>query len=167
MALEIERKFLVKGDAYKDVAFNHSKIVQGYLCSRPTVRIRIRGDKGYLTVKGGSNDGGLTRYEFETEVPLADALSMLRLCADGFVEKTRWLVDAGDGHTVEVDEFHGSNEGLVIAEVELHSASDNFRSPEFLGREVTGIRRYYNSHLRKHPYSAWSKEEKECLDLPA
>lgn len=164
MALEIERKFLVKGDAYKDVAFNHSKILQGYICGRPTVRIRVRDDRGYLTIKGGSTDGGLTRYEFETEVPLADALAMLRLCSDGFVEKTRWLVHAEDGHTVEVDEFHGQNEGLVIAEVELNNADETLKKPHFIDREVTGIRRYYNSHLRRHPYCEWTKEERDCLE---
>ncbi|MBQ6433474.1 MAG: CYTH domain-containing protein [Bacteroidaceae bacterium] len=160
MALEIERKFLVKGDAYKDVAFNSSHIVQGYICGHPTVRVRLRDDKGYLTIKGGSNDGGLSRYEFETEIPLADALAMLRLCSLGMVDKTRWLVDAGDGHTFEVDEFHGSNEGLVVAEVELAAPDEPYVRLDFLGQEVTGIKRYYNSHLRKYPYSAWSQEEK-------
>ncbi len=160
MALEIERKFLVKGDAYKDVAFSRSKIIQGYICGHPTVRIRVRDDRGFLTVKGGSNDGGLSRYEFETEVPLADALAMMRLCQKGVVEKTRWLVKADDGHVVEVDEFHGDNEGLIVAEIELGSADEPFSKPAFLDREVTGVRRYYNSHLRTYPYVLWSLEEK-------
>ena len=159
MALEIERKFLVKGDAYKNIAFSNSHIMQGYICGHPTVRIRIRDDKGYLTIKGGSNDGGLTRYEFETEVPLADAIAMMRLCQRGIVDKTRWLVRMDDGHTFEVDEFHGDNEGLVVAEVELARDDEPFDRPAFLGNEVTGIKRYYNSNLRTHPFSVWSDEE--------
>lgn len=160
MALEIERKFLVKGDAYKDVAFSHSRIAQGYICGHPTVRIRIRDNNGYLTIKGGSNDGGLTRYEFETEIPLDDAIAMMRLCQKGIVEKTRWLVRMDDGHTFEVDEFHGDNQGLVVAEVELASGDEPFDRPSFLGDEVTGIRRYYNSNLRTYPFVAWNQEEK-------
>jgi CYTH domain-containing protein len=155
MALEIERKFLVKGDAYKDVAFSHSRIAQGYICGHPTVRIRIRDDHGYLTIKGGSNDGGLTRYEFETEIPLDDAIAMMRLCQKGIVEKTRWLVRMDDGHTFEVDEFHGDNDGLVMAEVELGSADEPFTKPDFIGREVTGDRRFYNKHMLRYPFCLW------------
>lgn len=163
MALEIERKFLVRGDAYRDVAFAHSHIAQGYICSRPTVRVRIRDDKGFLTVKSGSKDNGLSRYEFETEVPLADAIAMMRLCEPGIVEKTRWLVRAEDGHIVEVDEFHGQNEGLVMAEVELGAVDESVALPSFISREVTGIRRYYNSHLRRFPYSEWNEQQRAGL----
>ena len=158
MALEIERKFLVKGDAYKDAAFNHSHIAQGYICSHPTVRVRIRDQKGYLTIKGGSHDNGLSRYEFETEIPFVDALAMMRLCEPGIVEKTRWLVKANDGHIVEVDEFHADNEGLVVAEIVLKEPEEAIDLPPFIGKEVTGERKYYNSHLRKYPFCMWDKE---------
>ena len=159
MAVEIERKFLVAGE-YKPFATESVHISQGYLnsASGRTVRVRVRGDKGYLTVKGPSKDGGLSRFEWEMEIPLADAEAMLELCEKGVIDKTRWLIPAGDGvHTWEVDEFHGANEGLVVAEIELTSESDSFERPSWLGPEVTGDRRYYNSQLTLHPYSKWTK----------
>lgn len=160
MSVEIERKFLVAGD-YKPLAASHSRIAQGYLCSTGgcTVRVRLRDDRAYLTIKGPSRDGGLSRYEFEKEISRDEALSLMQLCERGVVEKTRWLVPVG-GCVFEVDEFAGENAGLVVAEVELGSPGASFPHPPFLGREVTGLRRYYNSHLRLHPYKDWTVEEK-------
>lgn len=150
MALEIERKFLVLNDSYKQEAFSHSHIIQGYICSERgrTVRIRIRDDRAYITIKGPSMDGGLSRYEFEQEIPLEDGLNLMKICEPGIIDKVRWLVKSGE-HIFEVDEFFGKNEGLVIAEVELKSADDNPKIPDFIGKEVTGDRRYYNSQLRR------------------
>ena len=159
MALEIERKFLVAGE-YKSLASGRERISQGYLnsASGRTVRVRIRGDRGWLTIKGPSKDGGLSRFEWEMEIPLSDARALLDLCEPGVIDKTRWLVPAGDGiHTWEVDEFHGENDGLVVAEIELRSESDSFERPSWLGPEVTGDRRYYNSMLTQHPFSTWDK----------
>ena len=157
MALEIERKFLVKDDSYKTLAYNHTHIAQGYIASAAgrTVRIRIRDDKGYLTIKGPSREGGLARYEFETEISLSDARDLMLICEPGVVEKTRWLVRCADSHVFEVDEFHGNNAGLVMAEVELRSADEPFEKPDFIGKEVTGDKRYYNSFLRRCPYRLW------------
>ena len=154
---EIERKFLVRDDSYKREAFASSHIRQGYLSSAPgrTVRIRIRDDRAYLTIKGPSTDGGLTRYEFEQEVPMADAEQLLQLCEPLIIDKTRWLIRSGE-HTFEVDEFHAENEGLVVAEVELKSADEVPKMPDFIGKEVTGDRRYYNSQLRRNPYKMWA-----------
>lgn len=154
--LEIERKFLVCNDGYRREAFGSSRIKQGYICSERgrTVRVRIRDDKGYLTIKGASDEKGLSRYEFEKEILLDEAEQLLKLCEPGMIDKTRFLVKSGS-HTFEVDEFYGENEGLVIAEVELQSEDEPFEKPHFIGREVTGDRRYYNSHLLKHPFSAW------------
>lgn len=157
MATEIERKFLVTGDFSKDV-FSAERIVQGYICSQPgrTVRVRIRGDKGFLTIKGPSDEKGLSRYEFEQLIPLADAEELLKLCEPGAIDKVRNLVRQGP-HTWEIDVFHGDNQGLVVAEIELASEDEPFEHPEWLGEEVSGDRRYYNSMLTKHPYSEWEK----------
>lgn len=157
MGLEIERKFLVAGD-YKSLAVAHERITQGYISSASgrTVRVRIRCDKGYLTIKGPSAEGGLARFEWEKEIPVQEAEALMALCEPGVIDKTRWLVPAGDGiHTWEVDEFHGDNEGLVVAEIELRSESDEFEKPSWLGEEVTGDRRYYNSMLTKRPFRTW------------
>ena len=156
MALEIERKFLVLDTSFKHEAFSSSHIRQGYICSGHgrTVRIRIRDTRAYITIKGPSLNGGLSRYEFEQEIPFADAEDLMLLCEPGIIDKTRWLVTSGR-HTFEVDEFHGDNDGLVIAEVELGSEDEAFQKPAFIGQEVTGDRRYYNSHLRMHPYCLW------------
>ena len=160
MALEIERKFLVEGN-YKSMASSHSVIRQGYICSGrgKTVRVRLRDKVGFLTIKGPSRDGGLSRYEYEHELSLDDALSLLMLCEPGMVEKVRWLVPYG-GHVFEVDEFLGENAGLVVCEVELGSADEDFERPPFLAQEVTGDRRYYNASLRVEPYSTWDKTPK-------
>lgn len=155
MAQEIERKFLVTG-AYKPLAFAQSRIVQGYICSARgrTVRVRIRDDKGYLTIKGASNASGTSRYEWEKELPLAEAEELMKLCEAGVIDKTRYLVRSGN-HIFEVDEFYGENEGLVVAEVELSSEDEAFLKPDFIGEEVTGDIRYYNSQLMKKPYKTW------------
>lgn len=160
MPLEIERKFLVNGD-YKSLATSQSRIRQGYILSGGgrTVRVRLRDEKGYLTIKGPSLNGGLSRYEFEKEITKDEALSLLMLCEPGTVDKTRWLVPVGD-HVFEVDEFYGENEGLVVAEVELRSEDEPYERPPFLGKEVTGDRKYYNSHLRQYPYSKWKDDER-------
>ena len=160
MAIEIERKFLVDGD-YKALSASHTRIVQGYICSERgrTVRVRLRDELSYLTIKGPSLDGGLSRYEFEKEITRDEALSLLHLCEPGIIDKVRWLVPFG-GHTFEVDEFFGENEGLVVAEVELQQADETFERPTFLGPEVTGERRYYNAQLRVRPYKLWNAEER-------
>ena len=157
MAQEIERKFLVEGDAYRALAFDSSRIAQGYISSTGgrTVRVRIRDQRAFLTIKGPSADGGLSRYEFETEIPLSDARDLLAICEPGIIQKTRYLVRAADDHVFEVDEFYGDNEGLVMAEVELQSPDEPYVKPDFIGREVTGDRRFYNSHLRHYPFRLW------------
>ena len=157
MALEIERKFLVEGD-YKSLSISHSRIVQGYICSGRgrTVRVRLRDEKGYLTIKGPSRNGGLSRYEFEKEITKDEALSLMTLCEPGIIDKVRWLVPMG-AHTYEVDEFFGDNAGLVVAEVELGSEDEAYEGAPFLGQEVTGDRKYYNSSLRTYPYKEWEK----------
>lgn len=158
MSFEIERKFLVTGE-FKAKAFAKSRITQGYIStvSGITVRIRLRDDKAFITIKGPSHDGGLSRYEFETEIPPDDARNLLKLCDGPLIDKTRWLV-AEEKHVWEVDEFYGDNEGLILAEVELKDSHEPYKRPEFIGREVTGDRRYYNSHLRTYPYKLWGEK---------
>ncbi len=155
---EIERKFLVTDDSYRALAYDKSEILQGYICSGHghTVRVRTRGDKGYLTIKGPSMDG-ISRFEWEKEITLQDARELFTLCRTGRVEKTRYLVRNGK-HIVEVDEFHGENEGLVFAEIELSEVDEAFTRPSFLGDEVTGDSRYYNAYISKHPYSTWRED---------
>lgn len=155
MPQEIERKFLVMGE-YKSQAYAQTRIVQGYLSSARgrTVRVRIRDDKGYLTIKGASNASGTSRYEWEKEISLEEARELMQLCEPGIIDKTRYLVQSGI-HTFEVDEFYGENDGLVVAEVELASEDESFEKPVFIGQEVTGDIRYYNSQLMKHPFKTW------------
>ncbi len=157
MAQEIERKFLVLDDSFKREAFSRSHIRQGYICSEKgrTVRIRIRDERAYITIKGPSENGGLSRYEFEQEVCLEDAEQLMRLCEPGIIEKTRWLVKSGI-HTFEVDEFHSDNQGLIVAEIELNYEEEHYEKPDFIGTEVTGDRKYYNSQLRSYPYCLWN-----------
>lgn len=162
MAMEIERKFLVVGDDFRRQAYASDDIKQGYILSSHgrTVRVRLRGDRGYLTIKGPSHDDGLSRYEFEKEISREDAEQLLLLCEPGIIEKTRYLVKSPDGrHTFEVDVFYGDNEGLIMAEVELGAADETFEKPDFIGQEVTGDRRYYNGHLRLNPYRLWGKKQ--------
>ena len=156
MALEIERKFLVKDESYKEMAYQASRIAQGYICSMRgrTVRVRIRDGKGYLTIKGPADAAGIGRYEWEKEIPLQEAQELMSLCEPGMINKTRYLVRSGR-HVFEVDEFYGENEGLVIAEVELSSADEEYEKPLFIGEEVTGDVRYYNSFLMKKPFKQW------------
>lgn len=164
MHFEIERKFLVKGP-FKELASSSSRIMQGYISSMKgrTVRVRIRDEKGYLTIKGPSDQGGLVRYEFEKEISLQDARDLMKICESGIIDKTRYLVPY-EGHIFEVDEFYGENEGLILAEVELKAPDEPFERPAFLGREVTGDRRFYNSCMRVHPYSQWKEDIREWLE---
>ena len=156
MAIEIERKFIVTNENYKALAFSSDRIAQGYICREGgnSARVRVRGDKGYITIKGPSLDGGLSRFEWEKEIPVAEALELLKLCHDGIIDKIRHLVKCGE-HIFEVDEFFGDNEGLVIAEVELGDVGETFAKPDFIGQEVTGDKRYYNSRLTRFPYKSW------------
>lgn len=155
MAWEIERKFLVKGN-YKEYAYAHEEIVQGYLSSvkERTVRVRIKGKKAYITIKGISNESGISRFEWEKEISINDARELLKLCEPGIIDKIRYYIKSGR-HTFEVDEFNGENQGLVMAEIELSSENEQFEKPDWLGEEVTGDLRYYNSSLTKLPYSKW------------
>ena len=155
MANEIERKFLVKGD-FKNLASKETRIVQGYLSSIPerTVRVRIKGDKGFITIKGIGNASGATRYEWEKEIPVNEVEELLKICEPGVIDKTRYLVKAGN-HTFEVDEFYGENLGLIVAEVELTSETESFEKPAWLGEEVTGDAKYYNSMLMNNPITKW------------
>lgn len=155
MAQEIERKFLVKGDFKQDVS-KQTRITQGYLSSVPerTVRVRVKGDKGFITIKGIGNASGASRYEWEKEIPVNEVQELLELCEPGIIDKTRFLVNHG-GLTFEVDEFYGDNEGLTVAEVELESEDQAFDKPDWLGKEVTGDVKYFNSMLMKNPYKNW------------
>jgi CYTH domain-containing protein len=148
MPIEIERKFLVKSDAFKSLAYSSKHIVQGFLNKDPkrTVRIRINEDKAFLTVKGLSNDDGLSRFEWEKEIPVDEAKDLLKLCEQNLIEKKRYLVKH-ENHIIEVDEFYGRLKGLVIAEVELQSKTERFNIPAWFEKEVTGDVRYYNSNL--------------------
>ena len=156
MAQEIERKFLVTSDAYKEESAKRTRITQGYLSSVPerTVRVRIKGDKGYITIKGECNESGTSRYEWEKEIPVEEAEELLQICEPGVIHKTRYEVNVGR-FPFEVDEFYGENQGLVVAEVELLNENDHFDKPEWIGAEVTGDVRYYNSMLKKKPYTTW------------
>ena len=156
MAKEIEKKFLVSSNAYKAAAAKQTRITQGYLSSVPerTVRVRIKGNAGFITIKGIGNQSGAARFEWEKEIPVQEVEELLPLCEPGVIDKTRYEVKAGK-HLFEVDEFHGDNDGLVVAEVELADEQEEFERPEWLDREVTGDPRYYNSMLMKQPYSKW------------
>jgi len=154
--IEIERKFLVTSEAFKTEAFTQNRISQGYLSSAPgrTVRVRIKGNKGFLTIKGASNESGLSRFEWEKEIPVDEATTLLQLCEEGVIDKTRFEVKMGN-HVFEIDEFYGENEGLIMAEIELNSETEAFEKPNWLGKEVTNDIRYYNSYLSKNPFKKW------------
>jgi adenylate cyclase len=156
MAQEIERKFLVKGD-FKPFVTKSTRITQGYLSSVPerTVRVRIKGDKGFLTIKGIGNASGASRFEWEKEIPVDEAKSLLEICEPGVIDKTRYLVPEESGLVFEVDEFYGDNDGLTVAEIELPSEDHPFLKPDWLGEEVTGDVKYFNSMLMKNPYKNW------------
>lgn len=159
MSVEIERKFLVVDDTFKEKAFKAVHVIQGYLSSATgrTVRVRAMDDKGYITVKGKSNVTGTSRFEWEKEISIDDVHDLLQLCEPGIVDKTRYLVRAGE-YVYEVDEFYGDNEGLTVAEIELLDENASFIHPSWLGKEVTGDRRYYNSCLIKNPYKKWKSK---------
>jgi len=154
--IEIERKFLVVSEAYKNDAVRKYRIVQGFLNTDPerTIRIRIKGELGFITVKGKSNKSGTTRFEWEKSIDLSEAKNLLNLCEEGVLEKYRYEVKIGK-HVYEVDEFHGVNKGLVVAEIELQNEGETFIKPKWLGEEVTGDIKYYNSQLSQKPFSAW------------
>lgn len=156
MPLEIERKFLVKGD-FKTEATKSIRIIQGYLSSLPerTVRVRIWDNKGFLTIKGKPNATGMSRFEWEKEIPKEEALELLKICEPGVVNKTRYIIPAQLPLVFEVDEFYDENEGLILAEIEVPREDYPFNKPEWLGEEVTGDVRYYNSYLVKHPFKTW------------
>ena len=153
---EIEKKFLVKGD-FKPLVVKETRITQGYLSSVPerTVRVRIIGDKGYLTIKGIGNKSGTSRFEWEREISVEDAKELLELCEPGVIDKTRYIVKADGDLIFEVDEFHGDNDGLTVAEIELPTEDTPFTKPDWLGEEVTGDVKYFNSMLMKNPYKNW------------
>lgn len=154
--LEVERKFLVTSDAYKNEAQTQTRIVQGFLSTDPerTVRVRIKGDTGFLTIKGKGNDTGTTRFEWETQISFSDATDLVDLCQAVILEKIRYEIPIGK-HVFEVDEFLGENKGLIIAEVELLHEDEVFEKPDWLGEEVTGVTKYYNSQLSQQPYRDW------------
>ena len=154
--IEIERKFLVNSVDFVKEAHRESQIVQGYLNSNPerTVRIRIKGDKGFLTIKGIGNETSVSRFEWEKEIPMDEAGQLLRLCETGVIDKIRYDIIKGK-HVFEVDVFSGQNDGLIIAEIELGSESETFEKPDWLGIEVTNDERYYNAYLSKNPYKNW------------
>lgn len=158
MGYEIERKFLVNGE-FKSFSFKKYRIKQGYLALSGinVVRVRVRDEKAFLTVKTAHEEGTIKRHEWEYEVPVEDAEEMLLLCEDAVIDKTRFLIQSGN-HVFEVDEFYGENEGLYIAEVELEDENEEFEKPEWLGEEVTGNVRYYNSFLSIHPFSGWNED---------
>ena len=155
--IEIERKFLVNSTAFIDQAFKSTRIIQGFLSTdkERTVRVRLKGDVGYLTIKGKSTNDGLSRFEWEKEIPKQEAESLLKLCLKGIIDKIRYEIKV-EQHIFEVDEFFGDNTGLIIAEVELNSETEIFTKPNWLGEEVTGDIKYYNSQLSKHPYTLWN-----------
>jgi adenylate cyclase len=154
--IEIERKFLVLNEDFKKEAFAKNEIAQGYLSSIPerTVRVRIKGNNGFLTIKGSGNQSGVSRYEWEKIIPVEEAQELLKLCEKGRINKTRFEVRVG-AHVYEIDTFYGDNEGLIIAEIELESENEIFEKPEWLGLEVTNDERYYNAYLSKNPFLNW------------
>jgi len=156
--IEIERKFLVVSDAYKSEAFRTTKIIQGFLNtdSERTVRVRLQGENGVLTIKGKSSADGLVRFEWETEISKTDAENLLKLCEPGIIGKIRYEIKV-ENHIFEVDEFFEDNQGLVIAELELESEDETFKKPDWLGEEITGTAKYYNSQLSKAPFKTWNQ----------
>lgn len=156
MSIEIERKFLVKNNSFKALSSDSSYLKQGYICldKERTVRVRIKGSKGYLTIKGVSNDSGLSRFEWEKEISLEEANQLFKLVLPGVIEKTRYNVPI-EGYIWEIDVFEGGNSGLILAEIELETELSSFVIPSFIGEEVTGDKRYYNAYLSQSPYDSW------------
>ncbi len=157
MALEIERKFLVINSDYKKLSFQKKYIQQGFLNSdkNRVVRVRILGDQGFLTIKGISNARGITRFEWEKEIPSKEAKELMTLCEKGIIEKNRYYHKVGN-HIFEIDEFLGDNKNLILAEIELESEDEAFTKPSYLGKEVSGNEKYYNSNLSKNPFKDWA-----------
>ncbi|SFN48717.1 CYTH domain-containing protein [Bizionia echini] len=155
--IEIERKFLVTSQQFKTEAIRKTRIKQGFLNTDKarTVRVRLKGEIGFITVKGASTDDGLSRFEWENEISKTDAEALLKLCETGIIDKTRYDIEVGN-HLFEVDEFFGDNTGLIVAEVELSHPTEIFKKPNWLGKEVTGITKYYNSELSKNPFKNWN-----------
>lgn len=162
--IEIERKFLLNGD-FRPFVTRSYRIVQGYLVAQIdcTVRIRIKSNKGYITVKGPANEKGFSRFEWEKEIGVEDARQLLQLCKEDVIDKTRHEVIFGN-KTFEVDEFHANNEGLFIVELELQSEDDPFDTPSWLGKEITGDRRFYNAYLFEHPYQTWETDKCRTIE---
>jgi len=158
MAIEIERKFLVKNQLFESQSSRSYSIEQGFLNSdkNRVVRVRLKDEQGFLTIKGKTNDSGLSRFEWEKEIDFKEAKDLLLLCEKNIIQKRRFEVEYGN-HCFEIDVFSGLNEGLIIAEVELNSEEENFIKPSWLGTEVTGQPKYYNSELSKTPYLSWVK----------
>jgi CYTH domain-containing protein len=156
MSLEIERKFLVKNNDFKKESYQKTTIKQGYLNSdkNRTVRIRVTDEKAFITIKGKSNSAGTTRFEWEKEIDKTEAEQLLLLCEPSIIDKTRFLVK-NEHHIFEVDEFYGDNKGLIVAEIELVSENESFKKPNWLGKEVTGDLKYYNSSISKFPFKEW------------
>lgn len=156
--IEIERKFLVISDDFKKEAHKKSRIIQGFLNTdkERTVRVRLRGESGMITIKGPSSKDGLSRFEWETEISKSDAEALLKLCEKGIIDKIRYEVKI-ENHLFEIDEFFGDNDGLIIAEVELNHVLEVFKKPQWLGEEVTGNTKYYNSQLSKEPFKTWKQ----------
>jgi len=156
MSIEIERKFLVTSEDFKKENFKKSHIKQGFLNSdkNRVVRVRLKDDTAFLTIKGKSNKSGTSRFEWEKEISVDDANDLFNLCEEGIIEKYRYLIKKGI-HTYEVDEFLGDNSGLIVAEIELNSEDEKFEKPIWLGKEVTGDVKYYNSMLSKTPFKFW------------
>ncbi|MBV1924529.1 MAG: CYTH domain-containing protein [Flavobacteriaceae bacterium] len=155
--IEIERKFLVLSEDFKKEAFQHTRIVQGFLNTDPyrTVRVRLKGEQGFITVKGISNDSGTSRLEWEKEISTEEAKTLLSICETGVIDKIRYEVEKGN-HIFEEDEFLADNEGLTVAEIELSSENETFEKPNWIGKEVTGINKYYNSQISKNPFKNWN-----------
>lgn len=158
MSIEIERKFLVNGTQYRTAAYSHYDMVQGYIAHENgrSVRVRITDSEAIMTIKGPSDQRGMSRYEWNHVIPADEARELLELHQGGLIEKTRYLVHSGP-HVFEIDEFHGENDGLVMAEVELGSEDEPFEKPSFIGKEVTGDKRYYNAYLTLRPFKEWDK----------
>ncbi|WP_298139877.1 CYTH domain-containing protein [Flavobacterium sp.] len=154
--IEIERKYLVTSLDFLNEYSIKNEIAQGYLSSKPerTVRIRIKGDKGFITIKGIGSENGVSRFEWEKEIAVEEAKSLLKLCEKGVIEKTRYEVKSGN-HTIEIDVFHGENDGLILAEIELENENETILKPSWLGNEVTNDERYYNAYLSQNPFKSW------------
>jgi adenylate cyclase len=156
--IEIERKFLVTSLDFKQEAFKNTTIKQGFLNTHKdrTVRVRLKGDEGFITVKGRTTKGGVTRFEWEKNILKEEVEALLKLCEPGVIDKIRYEVKI-EKHIFEVDVFYGDNDGLIIAEIELEQENEVFEKPDWLGKEVTGKIKYYNSQLSKQPYKTWVK----------